>query len=177
MAVVANRPLSAVPSLDQLARDPSAAHALAPAVVAALLGRAHVAIAALEARLLVSSIERKEPSPADREPARLMTAEEVSERLGFKPGYVYELARAGKIKSLKQGKYIRFTEAAVSEFIVRNGSAVDTELNNVLSMGDEPGRVQKRPQRNGAHANGTSTPPGRAFINGQPMGARVCVDS
>jgi excisionase family DNA binding protein len=110
-----------VPTLDELARAPTLADQLAPSTVASLLGRAHVAIAALEARLLVVSIEQKEPPTADHhEPSRLMTAGEVAQRLSFTPGYVYELARAGKIKSLQQGKYIRFTEAALSEYIANN---------------------------------------------------------
>ena len=108
-------------SLDELARAPALADDLAPGTVASLLGQAHIAIAALEARLLVASVERKDPPTADHEPARLMTAGEVAQRLGFKPGYVYELARAGKIKSLRQGKYIRFSEAALSEYIAGNG--------------------------------------------------------
>jgi excisionase family DNA binding protein len=178
-----------VPSLDDIAREPSLARELATSVVASLLGQAHVAVAALEARLLVASVERDEPRPADHEPARLMTAAEVSVRLGFKVGYVYELARAGRIKSLRQGKYARFTEAAVLEYIAGKGSAASPGASNMLSSGLDTGkqsaygvvrgrrRIQERSQRDRPHTNGVGAPPGRASADGQPMGARVRVDS
>jgi excisionase family DNA binding protein len=142
----------------------------------------------LAARLVAASVERDEPRPADREPARLMTAAEVSERLGFKKGYVYELARAGKIKSLRQGKYTRFTEAALSEYIAGNGAAAALGINNMLSSRvdtgkqpaygviHEPRRVQKRSQHNRPHANGAGAPPGRASDDRQSLGARIRVD-
>jgi len=153
-------------SLDELARAPALADDLAPGTVASLLGQAHIAIAALEARLLVASVERKEPPTADHEPARLMTAGEVAQRLGFKPGYVYELARAGKIKSLRQGKYTRFSEAALSEYIAGNGSAVEVKLSTVLSIVREPRTVQRRSARHRPHANGNGAAPGRASDDG-----------
>ena len=124
-----------VPTLDEIVCNPSLARELAPRVVASLLGQAHVAIAALGARLLVASVERNEPRPADHEPARLMTAAEVSVRLGFKRGYIYELARAGKIKALRQGKYTRFTEAALLEYIAGNDAAASLGISKMLSSG------------------------------------------
>lgn len=177
-----------VPTLEEIARNPSLARELAPSVVASLLGQAHLAIAVLEARLLVACVERDEPRPADHEPPRLMTAAEVSERLGFKPGYVYELARAGKIKSLRQGKYTRFTEAALLEYIAGNGSAANLGTSNMLSSGvgtgkqlaygvvHEPRRVQKRSPRNRPHANGAGDSLGRPPTDRQPLGTRILAD-
>jgi excisionase family DNA binding protein len=116
--------------LDDLARNPALAENLAPSTVASLLGRARIATSALEARLLVASIERQKPTLTNQEPppARLMTAAAVADRLGFTQAHIYELARAGKIKSLRQGKYVRFTEAALLEYIASIGSPADTEL-------------------------------------------------
>jgi excisionase family DNA binding protein len=57
-----------------------------------------------------------------------MTAAAVADRLGFTLAHVYELARSGKIKSLRQGKYVRFTETALLEYIASIGSPADTEL-------------------------------------------------
>jgi excisionase family DNA binding protein len=57
-----------------------------------------------------------------------MTAAAVADRLGFTLAHIYELARAGKIKSLRQGKDVRFTEAALLEYIASIGSPADTEL-------------------------------------------------
>lgn len=105
-----------------------------------------------------------------------MTAAEVAERLGFKPGYVYELARAGRIKSLRQGKYIRFTEAALSKYITGNG-AVDTHISNVLTSSHDTRRTQKKQARLRAVTNGTSQASRRAYDDGLKMGARVRGDT
>ena len=177
-----------VPTLDEIVCNPSLARELAPRVVASLLGQAHVAIAALGARLLVASVERNEPRPADHEPARLMTAAEVSVRLGFKRGYIYELARAGKIKALRQGKYTRFTEAALLEYIAGNDAAASLGISKMLSSGVDTGKqsaygmvhgprtVQKRSQRNRPHANGTGDSLGCPPADRQPLGARILAD-
>jgi excisionase family DNA binding protein len=153
------------PLIDEIACDPKLAHNLALGAVAALLGLAHVAVAALEARLLVLSVEREAPAPVDRESPRLMKAEEVAERLGFKLAYVYELARAGKIKSLQEGKYIRFTEIALSEYIASNAGAVDSRVSLMLSIKHDSQTVQRCARRPRPHANGNGAAPGRASDN------------
>jgi excisionase family DNA binding protein len=136
----ARQPLTAIPDLDDLVRNPSLAENLAPSTVASLLGRARIATSALEARLLVTSIERQKPTLTNQEPppARLMTAAAVADRLGFTQAHIYELARAGKIKSLRQGKYVRFAEPALLEYIASIGSPVDSEL--CVTAGREGGR-------------------------------------
>ena len=142
-----------------------------------MLGQARIAVAVLEAREHLVSVQKQDephalanPEPA---PARLLTAAEVAERLGFKPGYVYELARAGKIKSRQEGKYIRFTEAAVSEYI----SGVDTRISNVLILNHDTRRTQKKQARLGAVTSGASRAARRAYDDGQPLGARVREDT
>jgi excisionase family DNA binding protein len=155
------------PSLDQIASDPKLAGDLDEATVVALLGPGYIAVAALEARRLVLSVEMKEHAPAGHEPApRLMTAAEVSERLGFKLAYVYELARAGKIRSLQEGKYIRFTEAALLEYIAGNAGAVDSKLSQMLSIKRDSRTVQRRPRRHRPHANRNGETPGRTSDDG-----------
>jgi excisionase family DNA binding protein len=157
----------AAPSLDQIASDPKLAGDLDEATVVALLGPGYIAVAALEARRLVLSVGLKEHATAKREPAsRLMTATEVAERLGFKLAYIYELARGGKIRSLQEGKYIRFTEAALSEYIATNDSSVDFKLSDMLSVTRDTRTVQRRPRRSRPHANGNGAAPGRASDDG-----------
>lgn len=180
-----------VPTLDELAADPRQASELSTEALAALASKcaaAHGAIATAQAaRLLAAIVERDEPRPADHEPARLMTAAEVSARLRFKVGYVYELARAGKIRALHQGKYTRFTEAALLEYIVGNdlantraskmlSSRVDASKQSAYDVVHEPRRVQKRSQRNRPHANGTGATSGRASDDREPLGARIRLD-
>ena len=54
-------------------------------------------------------------------PTQFLTPQEVAGRLGVNVSYVYELARAKKLKSTKMGKYRRFDEAAVQAFQASQG--------------------------------------------------------
>lgn len=47
----------------------------------------------------------------------LLTIAQVAKRLNVKASFVYELARLGKLRSVRLGKkYIRVTEQALSEY-------------------------------------------------------------
>jgi excisionase family DNA binding protein len=48
---------------------------------------------------------------------KLLTAEEVAERLGMKPDWVWAQARAGRIPHIRLGRYRRFRESAVEEWL------------------------------------------------------------
>jgi excisionase family DNA binding protein len=48
---------------------------------------------------------------------RLLTAEEIAERLGMKTEWVWAQARAGRIPHVRLGRYRRFREAAVEEWL------------------------------------------------------------
>ncbi|MEO7862433.1 MAG: helix-turn-helix domain-containing protein [Nitrospirales bacterium] len=48
---------------------------------------------------------------------QLLTPEQVADRLAVDESLVYEMAREGKLPSLKLGKYRRFDEAAVQAYI------------------------------------------------------------
>ena len=52
-----------------------------------------------------------------KSPLKLMTAITVGELFGVTPAYVLKLARQGVLPSRKIGKFIRFTEEDVSQFI------------------------------------------------------------
>jgi excisionase family DNA binding protein len=106
------------------------------------------------------------PAPVIEPVTRLLTAPEVAERLRFKLPYIYELARTGKIRSLQEGKYLRFTEAALAEYIAANDSMVDSRLSHVLSVKRDSRTVQKRPRHPRPHANGNGATPGRALDDG-----------
>lgn len=49
---------------------------------------------------------------------RLLTAEEVAERLGMKTAWVWAQARAGRIPHVRLGRYRRFRESAVEEWLL-----------------------------------------------------------
>ena len=48
---------------------------------------------------------------------RLLTAEDVAERLGVTPQWVWAQARAGRIPHVRLGRYRRFRESAVESWI------------------------------------------------------------
>ena len=48
---------------------------------------------------------------------RLLTAEEVAERLGVRTGWVWAQARAGRIPHVPLGRYRRFRESALEAWI------------------------------------------------------------
>jgi excisionase family DNA binding protein len=48
---------------------------------------------------------------------RLLTADELAERLGMKTEWVWAQARAGRIPHVRLGRYRRFHESAVEEWL------------------------------------------------------------
>ncbi|MDA0168373.1 helix-turn-helix domain-containing protein [Solirubrobacter taibaiensis] len=48
---------------------------------------------------------------------RLLTANQVAERLGVKPGWVWAQARAGRIPHVQLGRYRRFREEALDDWL------------------------------------------------------------
>lgn len=50
---------------------------------------------------------------------KLLNAEEVAEQLGVKPSWVDEHARRNDIRSVQLGRYRRFRQADVDEFVER----------------------------------------------------------
>ena len=104
--------LSAVPSLDALAADLLKVQELPPEVAKALWLNLCTLEKAVALRVMAASNGHGAPAPT-----QWLTPQEVAKRLGVKPSLVYELARAGKLKSCKLGKYRRFNEAAVQAYI------------------------------------------------------------
>jgi excisionase family DNA binding protein len=48
---------------------------------------------------------------------KLLTAEEVAERLNMRPEWVWAQARKGTIPNVKLGRYRRFREEAIDEWL------------------------------------------------------------
>jgi excisionase family DNA binding protein len=48
---------------------------------------------------------------------RLLTADEIAERLGMKTEWVWAQARAGRIPHVRLGRYRRFRESAVEDWL------------------------------------------------------------
>lgn len=50
---------------------------------------------------------------------RLLTAQEVAERLGVTTAWVWAQTRAGQISHVQLGRYRRFREEAIEEWVAR----------------------------------------------------------
>ena len=51
--------------------------------------------------------------------ATLLTAQDVAERLGVAPSWVWAQARAGRIPHIRLGRYCRFREEALEAWIAQ----------------------------------------------------------
>lgn len=100
-----------------------------PAQAIATLEQAIVSLPVGEIADFVGNLKRLEmlaiarlmqrPEPDNRPP---LDAHQVAVRLNVKESYIYELARRGELKSFKMGKYRQFTEAAVTEYLRKQGA-------------------------------------------------------
>ena len=50
-------------------------------------------------------------------PTKLLTAQQVAERLGVTPAWVWAQTRAGLIPHVRLGRYRRFREEAIDEWL------------------------------------------------------------
>jgi len=69
---------------------------------------------------------------------RLLTAEEIADRLGMKTDWVWAQARAGRIPHVRLGRYRRFRESAVEAWLN------DLETGGVTPMVAQPTRQRRR---------------------------------
>jgi excisionase family DNA binding protein len=59
-----------------------------------------------------------------QEDTRLLTADDVAERLGVPKTWVYARAREGRIPTVRLGRYYRFRPVALEDWILEQESAV-----------------------------------------------------
>jgi excisionase family DNA binding protein len=57
-----------------------------------------------------------------QEDTRLLTADQVAERLGVPKSWVYARARAGRIPAVRLGRYYRFRPRALEDWIMEQES-------------------------------------------------------
>jgi excisionase family DNA binding protein len=106
---------SLLPTLDELAGDPTTATALPREAVPVLLARCAVVQGALTARLLAPGGNGSPEPPAGD---RLLTIPQVASRLGVPPAYCYELARRAVLPVVRVGpKYVRVSADGLTAWI------------------------------------------------------------
>jgi excisionase family DNA binding protein len=85
-------------------------------------------LAEIVARRVVAALPSDETAgSADRagEPAAggLLTAGEIAARLGVKPGWIYRQSRAGRIPTVKLGRYYRYQLEAIETWLAEHENA------------------------------------------------------
>ena len=111
-------PAVAVPTLDELARDPKRATGLPRSAIAALLVRIAAVQGALAARLAGPDADvacAPEPSAM----SELVDVKEMARRLDVHESWVRTEQRAGRIPCVKVGRYPRFHPAEVEAAIAQ----------------------------------------------------------
>lgn len=88
------------------------------AEIPSLLGSLEKAKALSWSRMLAEQ-QRAQPETMGK---AAMTAQDVAPILNVGASMVYELARTKRLKSYRVGKYIRFKEADVQEFLASGGA-------------------------------------------------------
>lgn len=112
----------APPSLDALVENPGRARGLSPEAAAALLARCSALQSALTASLLTRPASAGSLQSASD---RLLTIPDVAERLAVPASYAYELARQGKLPTVRLGKYVRVRAALLTEWLTGRGQSLD----------------------------------------------------
>ncbi len=113
---------ASIPTLDQIARDPSSAAKLPESTLKALLAKCSVVQGALTTQLL----DRK-PAGADSSATApitnpLLNAKEMARLLSVHESWVRTEQRAGRIPFVKVGRYVRFQPSEVERALVQRNS-------------------------------------------------------
>lgn len=174
-----HHPLVGIPTLDEIAQDPSMAASLGSDAARALLARCVVAQAALLVPALtpVQSVLPVGATASDGSD-RYLKMPEVAKRTGLSLSYLYELARAGRlpVKRMGQGaggkrpRGYRILESDLLEWEARLGKeSIRIDLSDMLST-QRDGRRVPAPQNADRHDSGAAGGPARrVFDHSQPM--------
>jgi excisionase family DNA binding protein len=107
--------------LAELIADPARVEEIPTEAIPTLLAQLAAAQSALAARLLSAipdnSGERPRSRTASEQAAQLITVADASRQLAFKPAYIYELVRQGRLPAVRQGKYVRIRPADLQRWI------------------------------------------------------------
>lgn len=112
--------LAAVPTLDALIANPALADTLPPATAAVLLGRAGIATAALQARLLAAVVEQDKPGTPENE--KMITVAEAAERLHRVPRWFYRHADTLPFVRRISRKTLLISEPGLARWLERRGN-------------------------------------------------------
>ncbi len=168
-----NQPrFAGVPTLDEIARDPSQAAAVTPEAARELLARCVVAQAALLVPALtpVQSVLPVGAAAIDCNSDRYLKMREVAKRTGLSLSYLYELARAGRLPLKRMGQGVggkgpRGYRVLESDLLAWEAGlekdSMRSELSDMLST-QRDGRGAPAAQNAARHDSGARRPVRRA---------------
>jgi excisionase family DNA binding protein len=113
---------ASIPTLDQIARDPTSAAKLPESTLKALLAKCSVVQGALTTQLLDRKPVGADGSDAALNRDPLVDAEEMARLLDVHPSWVRTEQRAGRIPFVKVGRYVRFRPSEVERALVQRNS-------------------------------------------------------
>lgn len=123
-----------------------------------LLGELERLKAILWTRMVTVSCGTTSNQP--RVDAMLLTLPQVAKRLAISDGRAYELARQGKLPTVKVGKYVRVEPAALDTWIVQHrDGTLDLRLYTAYSISHHD---RKRPAKTPQAVGSNPSRPGRA---------------
>jgi excisionase family DNA binding protein len=108
---------ASIPTLDQIARDPTSAANLPESILKALLAKCSVVQGALTTQLLDRKPAGAEGSATAPITNPLLDAKEMARLLGVHESWVRTEQRAGRIPFVQVGRYVRFDPAEVQAAI------------------------------------------------------------
>jgi len=108
-------------TIDEIARDPSAAARLSAAERNMLIARCAAVVMVITSATIDTAMNQPQEQAATVvQDERLLSIEEVAARLKLSKAYTYELARRGEIRALHHGRCWRVRPAELERFIAAN---------------------------------------------------------
>lgn len=117
MQPVLRHTLTPVPSLDELVSAPERVRELPAHTAKDLLAQLVSLQALLLAQCFASTVQPSAPSAASSTSSdRYLSIPDVARDLSVKSSYVYELARTGKLRAVRMGKYVRVSAGELARY-------------------------------------------------------------
>ncbi len=157
------------PTLADLLHEPQRMAEVPPEALPPLMAQCAALQSALAARL--AAVKPDTPPQPTQEPERLLTVPQVAELLGVHPSCVYEVARSGKLPTVRVGKYVRIAPSALREWLAQHKKGLDKGMCVTHSYTDERFRGPAHSEATWAYASRVGSAGRRHRQQRGPVGA------
>lgn len=159
------------PTLADLLHEPQRMAEVPPEAVPPLMAQCAALQSVLAARLAsvpANGHGKAEAAGQDR----LLTVSEVADLLRVPKGYVYELARSGKLPTVRLGKYVRIGPSALRQWLAEHEQkGLDKVLSVTLNSNHDWLRGAPNPKATRTHAGSIRQARRRSLRHREPVGA------